>query len=127
MSKSIKRAIAILICVIIIVIAIVSTFFIVKSIHEKTIIDKVGDDTINYILSNDYIQDNLDNNNVENTTQDELLLQIDGETVLGVIKIEKIGYEGLIYEGTSLETLAKGVGHFEHSPYLERYCMSCCS
>ena len=122
MSKSIKRAIAILICVIIIVIAIVSTFFIVKSIHEKTIIDKVY-----HIYSNDYIQDNLDNNNVENTTQDELLLQIDGETVLGVIKIEKIGYEGLIYEGTSLETLAKGVGHFEHSPYLERYCMSCCS
>ena len=115
MSKSIKRAIAILICVIIIVIAIVSTFFIVKSIHEKTIIDKVY-----HIYSNDYIQDNLDNNNVENTTQDELLLQIDGETVLGVIKIEKIGYEGLIYEGTSLETLAKGVGHFEHSPYLER-------
>ena len=45
-------------------------------------------------------------------------LQIDGETVIGVIKIDKIGFEGLIYEGTTLTTLDKGVGHFENSSYL---------
>lgn len=36
----------------------------------------------------------------------------------GVIKIDKIDFEGLIYEGTSLDTLANGVGHFKNSPYL---------
>lgn len=47
------------------------------------------------------------------------MLQIDGEKVLGVIKINKIGFEGLVYEGTSMDTLDKGIGHFESSPYLE--------
>lgn len=116
MSKSIKRAITVSIIVIIVIIAIVSTFFIVKDISNKAIIDNVYE-----IYSNDTVQDKLDDiNTLDNNIQDKLLLQIDGETVLGVIKIEKISYEGLIYQGTSLETLAKGVGHFEHSPYLER-------
>lgn len=44
-------------------------------------------------------------------------MQIDGESVVGVIKIEQIDFEGLVYEGTSLDTLAKGVGHFENSSY----------
>ena len=34
-------------------------------------------------------------------------------------KIDKINFEGLIYEGTSMQTLAKGVGHFTNTPYLE--------
>ena len=45
------------------------------------------------------------------------MLEIDGEKVVGVIKIDKIGYEGPIYEGTTLDTLAKGVGHLSNSPY----------
>ena len=44
--------------------------------------------------------------------------QIDGEYVIGVIKIDKIGFSGLVYKGTSLDTLSKGVGHFDSSPYL---------
>lgn len=40
------------------------------------------------------------------------------KVLFGVIKIEKLGFEGLIYEGTTLDTLAKGVGHFENSAYL---------
>ena len=34
------------------------------------------------------------------------------------VRIDKINFEGFIYEGTSLKTLAKGVGHFENTPYL---------
>ena len=46
------------------------------------------------------------------------MLQIAGTNILGIIKIDKINFEGFIYEGTSLKTLAKGVGHFENTPYL---------
>ena len=88
MSKCLKRAIAISIIVILIILVIISTFFIVKYINNKSKIE--------------YVEE----------------IQIDGENVLGVIKIDKIGFEGLVYEGTSLSTLAKGVGHFEDSPYL---------
>ena len=71
--------------------------------------------------SSDNTQNRLDtkNNNNEADSTDNLMLQIDGENVLGVIKINKINFEGLIYDGTSLKTLAKGVGHFENTPYLE--------
>lgn len=108
MNKYIKRAILALSIVVIIVIAIISTFFIVKHLENKIIIDKVLE-----VYSNNIIQDNTNN---ENTTNK--LLQFDGETTLGVIEINKIGYKGLVYEGTSLDTLSKGVGHFESSPYL---------
>lgn len=108
MNKYIKRAILALSIVVIIVIAIISTFFIVKHLENKIIIDKVLE-----VYSNNIIQDNTNN---ENTTNK--LLQFDGETTLGVIEINKIGYKGLVYEGTSLDTLSKGIGHFESSPYL---------
>lgn len=107
MNKHIKRLLIISFVLIFIIIAIISTYFITKHFTDKAIINKVTE-----IYSDDNVQDRL--NNEEN----ELLLQIDGETVLGVIEIEKIGFEGLVYEGTSLSTLAKGVGHFENSPYL---------
>lgn len=112
MSKHIKRAITISIIVILIIVAIISTFFIIKYFNNKEKIDDVKE-----IYSDENVQNRLDNENT--TTKDNLLLQIDGETVIGVIKIEKIGFEGLIYEGTTLDTLAKGVGHFESSSYLD--------
>ena len=93
---------------IVIIIAIIATFFIVKYFIDKAKINNVSD-----VYSSDNVQDRLDNE------KDNLLLQIDGETVLGVIKIEKIGFEGLIYEGTTLNTLDKGVGHFENSSYFD--------
>lgn len=108
MNKHIKRLLITSFVLIFIIIAIISTYFITKYFTDKAIINKVTE-----IYSDDNVQDRL--NNEEN----ELLLQIDGETVLGVIEIEKIGFEGLVYEGTSLSTLAKGVGHFENSPYLD--------
>lgn len=110
MSKKIKKTITISIIVIVIIIAIISTFFIVIHFKNKSKIDNVCK-----IYSDDNVQDRLDNENI--TTKDDLLLQIDGESVVGVIKIEQIDFEGLIYEGTSLATLAKGVGHFENSSY----------
>lgn len=116
MSKNIKRAISLSVVIIIIIIAIISTFFIVKHIESKIIIDNV---ISNY--SNNIIQDIIDNETTsgkkENDIINELTLKIDGENVLGVITIEKINFEGLVYKGTSLETLDKGVGHMDSSPY----------
>lgn len=111
-----KKVIIISITVILIIIATISTFFIVKYFMNKNKINYVYEE-----YSNDNTQKRLDteNNNTELDSTDNLMLHIDGENVLGVIKIDKINFEGLIYEGTSIQTLAKGVGHFENTPYLE--------
>lgn len=111
MSKNIKKAITISIIVIVIIIAVISTFFIVKYFISQNKINNVCE-----IYSDENVQDRLDKDN--NITTDDLTIQIDGKNVLGVIKIEKINFQGLIYEGTTLETLDKGVGHFENSSYL---------
>ena len=95
----------------IIVIVIISTFFIVKHFKYKEKIDNIIED-----YSDENIQDRLDNEAIKST--DDLMQQIDGEYVIGVIKIDKIGFSGLVYKGTSLDTLSKGVGHFDSSPYL---------
>ena len=115
MSKNIKKSILISIIVVLIIIAIISTFFIVKYFQNKSKINTVLD-----IYSNENVQERIDNESTtsEANLTDNLMLKIDGETVLGVIDIDRIQYQGLIYEGTSLSTLAKGVGHFTNSPYL---------
>lgn len=112
MSKKIKKFLIAFIIVIFIIVAVIATFFIINYFNEKNKIDNVYE-----TYSDDNVQDRIETQ--ETTTNDDLMLQIDGEKVLGVIKIDKINFEGLIYEGTSLDTLAKGVGHFENSPYLE--------
>ena len=111
-----KKVIIISITVVLIIIATISTFFIVKYFMNKNKINYVYEE-----YSNDNTQNRLDteNNNIESDSTDNLMLHIDGENVLGVIKIDKINFEGLIYEGTYMQTLAKGVGHFENTPYLE--------
>ena len=111
-----KKVIIISITIILIIIATISTFFIVKYFMNKNKINYVYEE-----YSNDNTQKRLDteNNNNELDSTDNLMLHIDGENVLGIIKIDKINFEGLIYEGTSMQTLAKGVGHFENTPYLE--------
>lgn len=111
MSKKLKIAITVATSVLIIVIVIISTFFIVKHFKYKEKIDNI----IEY-YSDENIQDRLDNEAIKST--DDLMQQIDGEYVIGVIKIDKIGFSGLVYKGTSLDTLSKGVGHFDSSPYL---------
>ncbi len=111
-----KKVIIISVTVAFMIIAVISTFFVVKYFMNKNKIDYVYEE-----YSSDNTQNRLDteNNNNETDLTDNLMLQIDGENVLGVIKIDKINFEGLIYDGTSLKTLAKGVGHFENTPYLE--------
>lgn len=111
MSKKLKIAITVATSVLIIVIVIISTFFIVKHFKYKEKIDNIIED-----YSDENIQDRLDNEAMKST--DDLMQQIDGEYVIGVIKIDKIGFSGLVYKGTSLDTLSKGVGHFDSSPYL---------
>ena len=111
-----KKVIIISVTVVFMIIAVISTFFVVKYFMNKNKIDYVYEE-----YSSDNTQNRLDteNNNNETDSTDNLMLQIDGEDVLGVIKIDKINFEGLIYEGTSMQTLAKGVGHFTNTPYLE--------
>lgn len=111
MSKKLKIAITVATSVLIIVIVMISTFFIVKHFKYKEKIDNIIED-----YSDENIQDRLDNEAIKST--DDLMQQIDGEYVIGVIKIDKIGFSGLVYKGTSLDTLSKGVGHFDSSPYL---------
>ena len=111
-----KKVIIISVTVVFMIIAVISIFFVVKYFMNKNKIDYVYEE-----YSSDNTQNRLDaeNNNNEADSTDNLMLQIDGENVLGVIKIDKINFEGLIYEGTSMQTLAKGVGHFTNTPYLE--------
>lgn len=111
-----KKVIIISITVVLIIIATIFTFFIVKYFMNKNKINYVYEE-----YSNDNTQNRLDteNNNIESDSTDNLMLHIDGENVLGVIKIDKINFEGLIYEGTSMQTLSKGVGHFENTPYID--------
>lgn len=112
MSKSIKKAFILLFIIIIITIAMISTFFIIKNSNDNLQIANVID-----TYSDNYPQDKLQDTNTYNT--DNLLLQINGENVVGVIQINALKFKSLVYDGTSLETLAKGVGHFENSSYLE--------
>ena len=116
MNRKIKIIITISIITMLICAFAVSYLIISKYFTKKS--------NINFVYNN-YNDSNVQNrieNELNNEQQDNyidnLILKIDGENVLGVIKIDKMNFEGLIYEGTSLKTLAKGVGHFENTPYL---------
>ena len=88
-----KKVIIISVTVTFMIIAVISTFFVVKYFKNKNKIDYVYEE-----YSNDNTQNRLDTeNNNETDSTDNLMLQIDGENVLGVIKIDKINFEGLIY------------------------------
>ena len=102
-----KKVIIISITVVLIIIATISTFFKINYVYEE------------YSSNNTQNRLDTENTNTKTDSTDNLMLHIDGKNVLGVIKIDKINFEGLIYEGTSMQTLAKGVGHFENTPYLE--------
>lgn len=110
MSTKIKRSIIISIIIIFIILIAISSFFIVKYFLNKNRISNIYE-----TYSDDNIQNRIKTQNI--TTDDDLMLEIDGEKVVGVIRIDKIGYEGPIYEGTTLDTLSKGVGHLSNSPY----------
>lgn len=107
-----KKIIRISIINFFIIILTISMFFIVKYLVNRN--------NINYVYneySYDYPQDRLDNTNIEKNN--DLMLKINNEHVVGIIKIDKINFEGLVYEGTSTSTLNKGVGHFENSAFFD--------
>lgn len=107
-----KKIIRISIITFFIIILTISMFFIIKYLVNRN--------NINYVYneySYDYPQDRLDNTNIEKNN--DLMLKINNEHVVGIIKIDKINFEGLVYEGTSTSTLNKGVGHFENSAFFD--------
>lgn len=107
-----KKIIRISIITFFIIILTISMFFIVKYLVNRN--------NINYVYneySYDYPQDRLDNTNIEKNN--DLMLKINNEHVVGIIKIDKINFEELVYEGTSTSTLNKGVGHFENSAFFD--------
>ncbi len=106
MKKHPKIIISILILSVILI-AILSIFLFQKY-KMKQNIDFVYEQTSN-------VQDNIENI----TDINDLYLKINGNNVIGVIEIEKINYEGLIYESTSMDVLDKGIGHFESSSLFE--------
>lgn len=112
MNKKLKVALMIIIIFLLLIIAIISTFLITNHMINKQMIEKVIE-----TYSEDKLQERLEE--ASTNKESNLALEIDGETVIGVIRIDKIGFEGLIYEGTSDSTLEKGVGHIESSAYLE--------
>lgn len=114
MSSKVRNIIGISVIAILVILIIVFTVIALNSTKEKEVIDTVADT---------YSEENIQKN-IEETLEDEekidiekLFLENEGKDVIGVIKIEKIDFEGLVYENTTLETLAKGVGHFKNSPY----------
>lgn len=107
--NKLKKSIFIIIIIIIAILVLVSIFWMINYFSEKDKIKNVYD-----TYTDDYIQNKVEIQNT--TTSDDLMLEIDGEKVLGIIKIDKINFEGLVYEGTSLSTLSKGVGHLSNSP-----------
>ena len=62
------------------------------------------------IYTNENIQEKIENNNDVDLLN--LPIENNGKKVIGVLQIDKIDFNGLVYEGTDLDTLKIGVGHF---------------
>ena len=62
-----------------------------------------------------------ENETAENEAKKEKTIKesIQEQEIVGVIKIPKINFEGCIYDGTTMEVLKKGVGHFKNSPFFD--------
>lgn len=112
MNKKLKIFLSVIIAVLVIFVVVLSTFLLTNHILNKQIIEKVID-----TYSEEKLQERLEE--ASTNKESNLALEIDGETVIGVIRIDAINFEGLIYEGTSDSILEKGVGHIESSAYLE--------
>jgi len=111
MNKVTKRILFILCFIIILISIFFITCFLSRQYHNKQVIKEV---TI--IFTEDDFQDKIESVNEISS----LAVNIDGYDIVGVVKIDKINFEGLVYEGTSLDILKKGVGHFESSPLTHR-------
>lgn len=108
MRKKFKLLIFLLILLIIILFLF---YFFLNQNHNQKIIKKV---------SNNFKEISIGNNLQNINNINDFSIPLDGVNVVGFIKIEKLNFEGLVYEGTSQDILAKGVGHFECSPLTKR-------
>jgi len=111
MNKKLKKFLIVIIAVFAVFAIGFSTFLLTNHILNKRIVEKVIT-----TYSEEKLQERLEE---ASNKESNLALEIDGKTVIGVIRIDAIGFEGLIYEGTDSSTLEKGVGHIESSAYLE--------
>lgn len=112
MNSRIKAYIGVSVISIMVIGIIIFTVTTINQIKEKEKIENVVE-----IYTEENVQEKLENEEVEDV--EELCIQEDEKSTIGVIKIDKIDFEGLIYEGTSLDILEIGVGHFESSPYID--------
>ena len=78
-----------------------------KDIIEKYINKKLITDT--YQTFSEIEEKKIQENEVASIESNE-------NNILGIIKIEDIDFEGIIYEGTTQDILKIGVGHFEDTP-----------
>ena len=103
-----NKILKLLLVILIISFIIIFSIFLINKYNNKKEIEKIYEVFLN-LDTQEYVNKNND-------------LSIDVgnyENLIGIIKINKIGFEGLIYEGTDLNTLDKGVGHFKSSPILD--------
>lgn len=85
-------------------------------LQEKGINEKINEEELEVIdIKNSTQDENFNNIKVASNTKEEKTETND--KFIGTVHIPKINFKGKIYEGTSLEVLAKGVGHFDNSPY----------
>jgi sortase A len=64
----------------------------------------------------------LEENNIQQNDDKNIELTInykEDKDIIGIIKIDKINFEGVVYEGTTLNILDKGVGHFKNTPLFD--------
>ncbi|MBR3003082.1 MAG: class D sortase [Clostridia bacterium] len=110
MDKHSKKAIIIaatFIFTILIIILSMLIFSFIGELKKQQDIEYVSAET-----NLDKVQENLENSN----NIDDVYVKIDGNNVVGNIEIEKIGFKGVIYEGTSMDVLDNGIGHFSSTP-----------
>ncbi len=111
MSKKIKILLLIFFLIIIFISSFIVTCCFLNNYNAEQLIH-----TVSYEIPEENIQERIENIN----DISDLSLNIDGYDVVGTIKINKINFEGLVYEGTSLDVLRKGVGHFTSSSIANR-------
>lgn len=100
---NIRKILKIVLPIIIIVLITSIIIFLIGKFKNKKTIDEV------YEI--------LEINNIQETENTDFSFDFNNDTgIIGIIKIDKINFEGLVYEGIDLNTLDKGVGHFENSP-----------
>ena len=91
----------------------------VQEIEVNKNIDERIDINENNDIEKECEEEDTDMIKESDTSVEEKIVEQNEGQAIGKIKIPKIKFEGEIYEGTSLDVLAKGVGHFDNTPYLD--------